>query len=99
MESMDRSIIGSVGGFQITLGFVLNVIITITTIVVSFATIRNDTFKALEELTKQERVIQEQQVSIIDLKMTVQKIAIDQDYFHKQYNEDMNRYIRERPKN
>lgn len=95
---MDREVIKTVGGLNITMGFMLNVFITLTTIIIAFASIRSDTFKALEEITKQEKIIQIQQEAIMDLRMTVQKISMDQDYFHKQYNEDMNRYIRERPK-
>ena len=90
--------VGKFGGFQVTLGFILNIAITITTIVIAFVSLRADTFAALKEIAKQEGILIEQQRTIIDMRMAIQRITDDQDYFHKQYNEDMNRYIRERPK-
>jgi len=95
---MDRElVVWKRDSFHITFGFVLNILITLTTIVIAFASLRNDTFNALQAIEKQEKIIGEQQRTIIDIRMTMQKISDDQDYFHRQYNEDMNKYIRERP--
>jgi hypothetical protein len=96
---VDRDILTpSNGKIHITLGFVLNVLITLTAIIISFVTLRNDTFNALKDIAKQEVIIQKHQESILNMQMAIQRLADDEKYFHEQYNEDMNRYIREKPK-
>lgn len=78
-----------------TPGVVLNFIVTIVTIALAFAALRADTFTALAAIGRQESVIQSQQAVIMDMRMSMQEMKDDLGFFHRQYNEDMNKYIRD----
>lgn len=96
--SLEIGTIGEGSVVKIKLGFLISCLGVIVGIVSIFLLMRSDVLSAITrvEYLEKQRTIDNN--SFNELKFNVKTIDDNLFYFRKQYEEDQNKYIRERPK-
>lgn len=90
--------LGEATRIQLSVSSWFHVILLIITIVSCYFGLQASISNALQQTAKNTADIVAVQTEQVTMKMQVQQILDDLKYFHSQYNDDMNKYVRDRNK-